>query len=41
MSNTLGVITYPGVTTKDNGCIALIMAALHDLEVKEAEVLNA
>ena len=41
MTNTLGVIAQPGVVTKDGGCIALIMAALYDLELKEAEAMNA
>ena len=40
MTNTMGVIAHPGVVTKDGGCIALFMAALHELEVKAAEVLN-
>ena len=36
-----GVIAHFGVVTKDGGCIALSMAALYDLEVNEAKVLNA
>ena len=41
MTNTLGVITHAGVVDKNGGYITLIMAAFYDLEVKEAEVLNA
>ena len=31
----------PSVVTRDGECIALNIDALHDLEVKEPEVLNA
>ena len=41
MTNTMGVITHPIVVTTDGECIALIMAALHDQEVKEEEESNA
>ena len=41
MTNTLVVITQPSVVTKDDERNALNMAAVHDLVVKEAEVLNA
>ena len=40
VTNTLGVITHPNVVTKDGECIALNMAALHGIEVTEAEVFN-
>ena len=33
--------TYSSVVTRETVCIALTMAALHDLEVKLADVLNA
>ena len=36
----LDVITYSSIVTTDTTCIALAMAALHDLDVKEAEVLR-
>ena len=39
--NILGVITHPSMVTKDGECIHLNMTALHDLEIKDAEVLNA
>ena len=35
------VITYSSVVTRKTVCNALTMAALNDLEVKAAEVLNA
>ena len=38
MTNTLDVITYSSVATRDSVCIALVMAVLHDLEVKAADV---
>ena len=34
------VNTYSDVVTRDSICISLIMAVLHDLEVKAADVLN-
>ena len=36
VTDTLDVIIKLDVVTKDGGCIALNMAALHDLVVKEA-----
>ena len=41
MTHTPDTITYSSVVTRETLCIALTMAALHDLEVKVAEVLNA
>ena len=35
------VITYSSVVTRETVCIASIMEALHDLEVKVADILNA
>ena len=34
-------ITYFRIVTRDTVCIALMMVALHNLEFKEAHVLNA
>ena len=41
MTHTPDTITYSSVVTRETVCIALTMAALHDLEVKAANVLNA
>ena len=41
MTHTLDVITYSCIVSRETVCIALTMAALHDLEVKAASVLNA
>ena len=41
MTNTLDVITYSSVVTRETVCIALTMVALHDLEFKASDVLNA
>ena len=41
MALTLDVITYSSVVTRETGHSALMMTVLHDLEVKEADVLNA
>ena len=41
MTNIPGTITYSYVVTRETVCIALTMAALHDLVVKAADVLNA
>ena len=38
---TLDTMTYSSVVTREMVCLALTMAALHDLEVKAADVLNA
>ena len=40
MTNTLDTITYSSVVTRKTVCIALTMAALHDLEVKAVDILN-
>ena len=39
MSQTLNVIRYISLVTKETVHIALTMAALHDLEIKAAECL--
>ena len=41
MTNTPDTITYSSVVTRETVCIALTMAALHDLEVKATDVLIA
>ena len=41
MTHTSDVITYFSVVTRETECISLNMAAVHDLEVKAADVLNA
>ena len=41
MTNIPHTITFSSVVTRETLCIALTMAALHDLEVKAADVLNA
>ena len=41
MTHTLDDITYSCVVSRETVCIALTVAALHDLEVKSADVLNA
>ena len=41
MTNTLNTITYSSVVKRETLCITLTMAALHDLQVKEANILNA
>ena len=41
LTHTPDVVTYSIVITKETLCIALTMAALHDLEVKGADVLDA
>ena len=40
MTHTLDTSTYFSVVMRETVCIALNMAALHDLEVKAADVLN-
>ena len=35
------VITYSSMVQQETVCIALVSAVLHDLEVKEAGILNA
>ena len=40
MNHTPDTITYFSVVTRETVCIALTMEALHDLEVKAADVLN-
>ena len=35
------VIAYASMNTRETVCIALTMTALHDLEVKTADILNA
>ena len=40
MTHTLDVITYSCIVSRETVCIALTMAALHDLEVKAADILN-
>ena len=41
MTHTPGTITYFSVVSRETVCIALTMAALLELEVKAADVLNA
>ena len=41
MIHTLDTITYSSVVNRETVCIALTMVALHDLEIKAADVLNA
>ena len=41
MTHTPDTITYSSVVMRETVCIALTMVALHDLEVKAADVLNA
>ena len=41
MTHTLDVIIYFNLVTREFVCIAFTVAALHDLEVKAANVLNA
>ena len=41
MTHILDTITYSSVIMRETVCIALTMAALHDLEVKAADILNA
>ena len=41
LTHTPDNITYSSLVTRETVCIALKMAALHDLEVKAADVLNA
>ena len=41
MTNTPDTIMYSSVVTRETIGITLSMAALHDLEVKAADVLNA
>ena len=41
VTNTLDINTHFSDVTWDSECIALIMTASHDLEVKEAEASNA
>ena len=40
MTHTPDIITYSSVVMRETVCIALTMVALHDLEVKAANVLN-
>ena len=40
MTNTPDVVTHTSVVTRNTECVALIVAASHDLEVKETELLN-
>ena len=40
MTHTPDIITYSIVVTRETVHIALTMVVLHDLEVKEADVLN-
>ena len=39
-THTLDVITYSSLVTRETVCIALTMAAWHDLEVKADDVLD-
>ena len=41
MTHTLDYIMYFSVLTRETVYIALTMAALHDLKVKTADILNA
>ena len=41
MTHTLDTITYSSVVMRETVCIALNMAALHDLEVKLSDMVNA
>ena len=41
MNHTPDTITYSSVVTRETVPIALTMVALHDLEVKTADVLNS
>ena len=41
MTKTLASITYASVVMRKMVCIALMIAALNDLEVKSVDVLNA
>ena len=41
MTEAPPLITYASVISRDNFRISLTMAALHDLEVKVANIMNA
>ena len=41
MTHTPDTIPYSSVVTRETVCIALTMSALHDLQVKVVDVLNA
>ena len=41
MTHTPDTVTYSSVVTRETVHIALTMAALHNLEVKAGDVLNA
>ena len=41
MTHTLFIITYSSVVTGETVCIAITMAALHELKVEAAVMLNA
>ena len=41
MTQISDLITCSSMVTKENVCTVLMMVALHDLEVKVADVLNA
>ena len=40
MAQILDVNTYSSIITRDSVCIALTMAALHDLKVTTEDVVN-
>ena len=41
MTNNPGVITYSSIVPREAVCLALTIAALNDLEVKAAYIMNA
>ena len=41
MTNTPDIITYSSVVTRETVYIVLTMAMLHDVDVKELDLLNA
>jgi hypothetical protein len=41
MTKALATITYASIVFRETICIALLMAALNDLNVKVGDVLNA
>ncbi len=41
MTSAPTIMTYPSMVSSETVCIALTLAALNDLEVKAADILNA
>ena len=41
MTETLAVLTYASVVSRDSVCIALTIATLNDLQVEASDVQNA